>query len=362
MKKIAVCFLSITMMLVACKKKEDSSTASANISSTVVTNLVQVSSDFTPDSLASSTASSSSLKQQSNPCAGTSDFAVCQSNLIREYVKLGKDAVDLTTQLVSSVGSALGEVADGSTGTTSDSKVTWSKTDANNWSALFRGTGGASALYISIVNNTYTLKANGSVLESDPSSFTVEATINYTDSNTWTVNVFFVNTECKVLDPKAPSKVLINLSKENGLWTGKSMIYAPRFEAPGQTVTCSTTAGASDVVMYTDFVGNDSSTKASLYMAPGSASTFTSSPSSFDLKNICSTLSLTCNGAGSNLSSSFSSLTFNPWCTTGPGVAPTWNNSCSSNSTVSSASYSAASNWIEPATLKAKTTTLPTSL
>lgn len=361
MKKIIVLIASGLLIFTSCQKKSEETPSSPNMTSQIVSNLGQVSSTFTPASLAS--VSTSNLKQQSDPCANTSDWAVCQSNLIREYVKIGKSTVETISNVVSSAGSALGNIQDGSSGTSENGKISWNKTSSTQWSVLVRGTSNASTLYVSIANNVYTLKVDGSTAESNPSNMKAEATVTYTDSATWTVDVFFYNETCSSDDVGAPSRVNIKLAKANGLWTGKSMLYSPRWKKPNTTVTCNTTAGTNEIALYTDFVGNDTSTKASLYIT-GAISNFVSSPSSFELIDICTNFpSGVCNVTGGPASGGLTQAAYgNPFCTTGPNTVPTWNNSCTTNATVNSASYSTSADWIEPATLKTKSVTLPTSL
>lgn len=364
MKKFIVLTAISALLIVGCKKNEES-TSSGNIASQVVSNLAQVTADFTPDSLA--TVSTASVQQQTDPCLGVSDWAVCQSNLIREYIKIGKSTVQTLSDIVNSAGAALGNVQDGQAGTTENGKISWNKSNSNNWSVLTRGKNNDSVLYVSVVNNVYTLKMDATSAETNSSTFKAEASVNYTDANNWTVDVFFSSDECSSSDPGAPSRVNIKLTRSNGLWTGKAMLYSPRWEKPNTSVTCNTTAGVNELAMYTEFVGNDSSTKAKLYLAPGSASNFAAQVASgnYELIDMCSTFSSggVCDVTGGPASAALTQSAYgNPFCTTGPGTSPTWNNVCTGNATVNVASFSPASEWIEPATLKVKVVTLPTSL
>lgn len=353
----------IISIFMSCKKKEESTTVNSNIASQVVTNLSQVSSNFTPTSLSS--ASSQNLSQASDPCASTTDWAICQSNLIREYLKIGKSSVETITQLVSSIGGALGQIPDGNSGTSENGKISWSKSNSGAWSVISRGTNNASNAYISISSNVYTLKVDNSVSENSPTNWKVEASVTYTDSETWDVTVFVSNTDCNSSDVGAPSKATIYVSKANGLWSGKAMLYSPRWKKPNVTVTCNgTAAGTYEIAMYTDFVGNNTSTKAALYLIPASVSSLTNSNSStYSINNFCTNFSDACGVTGGPTSSYFTTNGIqNNWCTTGANTSPTWGNNCSSNASVSSASYSSDSIWIAPATLKLKDVTLPTSL
>lgn len=347
-----------------CKKKEDDSATYANISTQVVANLNTISSGYTPDSLSSG--SSSSAGAMSDPCEGVTDFAVCQSNLIRHYMLIGKSSVDTVALLAGHIGGALGQIPDGNSGTSTNGKISWSKTSADVWSILSRGTGNASVAYFSVNNGVYDLKIDSNNDEDNPQARQMEISVNYTDSDTWSVDIYFGNDECDNLQVTDPSKAHIKLTKANGLWTGKAMLYVPRWQAPGATApTCLTAGGASDIAMYTEFVGNDISTKAALYLIKGSdentAADITSA--NYGLPQFCSQYPDSCDGGAGELpnATALNSYT-NNWCTTGSGSTPTWGNNCPTNTDVAGASYTPASEWTTPSALELKTVTMPTSL
>ena len=343
-----------------CKKQE--TTSSSNIASQVVQNLTAVSNGYTPASLASNT--TSGVKVQNDPCAGVSDFAVCQSNLIREYLRIGKSTVDTLSTLAAQIGARLGEVPDGNSGTSGDGKVSWNKTSADVWSVLLRGTGGNPVAYLSINSGVYTLKVDQTYDESNPTPTQLEATVNFTDSSNWTVDVYFGNDACNSAQVSDPSKAEIKLSKASGLWTGKAMIYVPRWQAPGATApTCGTAAGAADIAMYTDFVGNDTSTKAALYLIPTTENNVGNiNNTNFALPAFCTNWPSACGTGTGQIPVSFLNSYPNNWCTTGPSTNPTWGSDCASNAAVTGAAYSNGTNWIAPNTFKSKSVTVPSSL
>jgi hypothetical protein len=147
---------ALALPTISCSKKKEEPTTSTNIASTVVSNLTTVSNNYTPNSLDKAT--TRDMQIQSDPCAGVTDFAVCQSNLIREYLQIGKSMVDLISQLANSVGSALVNLADGSSGQSNDGLISWKKTDSSNWSILVKGTNNQSVAYFKIAGGVYTLK------------------------------------------------------------------------------------------------------------------------------------------------------------------------------------------------------------
>lgn len=359
MKSLAIFFLVAgpVLFFTNCKKKE--STSNENIATGVVSNLSSISSNYTPNSLDS--VSGSSVSTLTDPCEGVTDFAVCQSNLIRAYLQLGKESVDFLSQISNSVGAQLGQLPDGSSGTSGDGKISWNKASSSVWSIMSRGTSNDPLAYLSINGSSYTLKYDMNKNPDETLDKQFEATVTYTDANTWVVDVFFLNNVCDAADPSDPSKAHIKLTKSGGLWSGKAMLYFPRWKSPGSTVTCSTTG--SEITMFTDFVGNDTSTKAALYLLPVSVNDIEASgPSNFDIPDFCTNFASSCGGLGEPANGAALAGYPNNWCTTGAGTTPTWGDNCTSNTAVSGASYSAASEWTDPAALKIKVVTLPGSL
>ena len=360
-------FLVPVMMITAtalwfgsCQKKAET-TATPNIATAIVSNLSTISSGITPTSLASNTASG--VSAQADPCAGVTDFAICQSNLIRAYIQISKQTVDAVSTIVNSVGQALGQIPDGNTGTSSDGKITWNKTSESVWSVLARSVvAGNPYAYLSISGSTYTLKIDANNAET-PKAEQIEVVVTFNSAADWVVDVFFRNEVCDTTEVGKPSKAHIKLTKASGLWTGKAMLYSPRWTSPGATaLTCGATAGTSDIAMYTDFVGNDTSTKAALYMMLSTENTTNlTTIGNFDLADFCSTFPASCGGGGQPTAGALAAYP-NNWCTTGAGTNPLWGNNCTTNTAVSAASFSSNTLWTTPLDLKAKNVSLPTSL
>lgn len=326
-------------------------------------NLADISSNYTPSSL-STVSSSGSGAQSSDPCAGVTDFAVCQSNLIREYIRIGKDSVDAISSLAEQLGTALGQIPDGNSGTSPDGKVSWNKTSERVWSIISRNSSNATVAYFSVNNGVYSLKIDENNADQNAEDHQIEATITYNSTTDWSVDVYFGNGVCDSAKPTDPSKAHIKMSKANGLWTGKAMLYVPRWQTPGGSApTCATTAGANDIAMYTNFVGNDVSTKAALYLIPSTVSNVSNiTDSNYSLPQFCTQFASACGNGAGQVPVGFLASYPNNWCTTGVGTNPTWNNNCTSNASVSAASYSASTNWVTPSLLKSYTVTMPTSL
>ena len=147
----------------------------------------------------------------------------------------------------------------------------------------------------------------------------IEITVNFTTSETWDVDVYFGNNVCDATDPKGPTKARLKVGLANNLWTGKAMLYSPRWEAPGAAaITCA--SGLSEIAMYTDYVGNSTSSKASLYLIPASNSNLTSIVD-LELHDFCTNFASYCGGPGEPATVAPYS---NPFCSTGPSTSPTW--------------------------------------
>ncbi|MGZ3725960.1 MAG: hypothetical protein ACXWQQ_09165, partial [Pseudobdellovibrio sp.] len=291
-------------------KKSDPTDTSSNIATSVVSNLAVISNGYTPASLSSNT---SSAVTQSDPCANTTDFAVCQSNLIREYIRIGKSAVDGVSEMASQIGAALGQIPDGNSGTSTDGKISWNKTSSEVWSILSRGTGGNSLAYFSVNNGVYTLKVDANNAETNPQDQQIEANITFTSASDWTVDIYFGNNVCNAAKVSDPSKAHIKLTKANGLWTGKAMLYVPHWQTPGTaTATCSTN---NTIAMYTEFVGNDTSTKAAIYMIPTTENNVNNITSgNYALPQFCSNFPGACGSGAGQIPSSFLNAYPNNWC------------------------------------------------
>lgn len=355
--------IALTLTIAACKKKTET-TDSTNVTTGVVSNLTNVSQGFAPSSLATPAymlTGNGDISTQSL-CTGVS-FSECQARLLKAYLSFGKSLVDTTITLVSGIGGALGQLSDGAAGSGSSGDgftYYYNKPSSTVFSILAKNdTSAQSMLYLSVNGGTYTLKLDGNQGRT-PSAFKVTSTVAYTDASTWTVDLMIEGSSCDSTDVSAPSKVKIHLDKTNGLWTGKAMLYVPRWVDGTSAATCSTTASDSNSVMfYTDFVGNDIATKASLYFIPRTNATTTYT--GFGLNDLCTNFASVCT-ANSLTGGALAAFT-NPFCSTAASSNVVFNDTCSgSDTTVSGSSYGAASSWTAPATYLTETVSLPSSL
>lgn len=366
MRNLVLLFIGL-LIFNGCNKKEKSNQSSSTVVSSVVSNLQQIQTGFTPTSMSngSATVQGADIKTMmsgSGPCTGL-DFFQCQSVLVKLYFAIGKSLVGQTAQIVASVGNNLGQLADGATGTATDSNggtIQYSKTSASVFSILAKNSAGASGLYLSVNDTSYSVKFDLANLDStatDPVK--LEMTISYTSASAWSVDLLMIQPTCDTNDPGAPNTIKLVLSRDTSIWTGKAMLYHPHWGAAG-TATCS---DSTSIGMYTDFVGSESATKGSLYLIPGATSSWTNAIDTYAFSNFCTNFASYCGSSTGQIDSGMPTNYPNPFCSTTPGVTPTFNSTCSTvDTSVANGSYSASSLWLTPSTLGTSSITLPTTL
>ncbi|OGQ49823.1 MAG: hypothetical protein A3I09_01605 [Deltaproteobacteria bacterium RIFCSPLOWO2_02_FULL_47_10] len=333
-----------------------SSSGGTTTTSTVTTNLETVQSDLAPDSLNytqnSAAASVSKAGDSGNPCAEAADLFDCQPILLQLYMNLAKNVLDAVTSIISGVGTAMGEVENGGSGTATwgTSSVQYSKTTDTDYSIILSANSTPIG-YVDVNSNIYTVQMDLDNISSENTGGNVgkiQATVTYTDANTWSVAFLLTGMACSESDVAAPERIQIKVDKANGLWAGKAMLYGPRWYGNN---TCSTEpTDATSMNFYTDFVGNDAAAKASVYMMQRNKNSLD------DIANYG--MDAIGDGFGGN-----TSAYVNPFCNPAGTLDALWGNNCSAiNATVSAADYSASSNWVTPYDFYQLAITIPSSL
>lgn len=341
--------LVIVITAVSCGKKSESTSANSDptITAVVVANLNTVGTSYSPDSLKSSTG----VKLMADLCAGTDLFG-CQPRLIKEYIFFSKQLLAAVRMMMEGVGKGLGHLADGAKGTVTVSdlpqtSIIYKKISDTVYDVIMVNTTSTDTfLDISVNGNVYSLKWNfertpSALKNADtPTQGSLDAVVTYTDANNWTSNIAFLGMACNVLEPRAPERIRIIMSKSNSMWSGKAMLYNGRWAYDDNVVSCNSTENdLRSMNLYTDFVGNQTAAKAKVYMMRRSVSNF-NNDETYALSNFLNTYNT---GWSINLSA-YS----NPFCTTGP-TNITWNNECSGTSSdVASASFGLVSDWVQP--------------
>jgi hypothetical protein len=360
--------LILSLTILSCNKKEEEPVETAStVVTEVATNLQQIQTSFTPASMSSTTAAMSPmtfkvLSAGAGPCTDL-DFFACQSVLVKLYFDIGKSMVGTAAQLVSTLGSHLGQLADGASGTVNTAEggtVVYTKTSADVFTVLAKNATETPSLYIDVNNNSYTLKFDIQALDATSTeAVKLEMAISFTSAQIWSVDLYMHNATCSDSDPAAPQRIKIALTRDATIWVGKAMLYHPHWGGGG-TPTCATDNA---IGMYTDFIGSDSATKGSLYLIPGAADNLSTISTTYPFNQYCSNFASTCGDGTGLIPASLTALYPNPFCSTTTGVAPAFNNDCSAvDTTVAAASYSATSLWVAPSILGTQAITLPTAL
>lgn len=342
---IAVCALAW-----ACAKKAEEKPESTNVATVAVANMTTVSQNLTPASLA--TSASSTLAN--NACAGKNGLVDCQPEFLKIYLKASKEQLEAVTKIVGNVGGALGQLPDGASGTfQSDNGRTgeYTKTNADNYS--FTILSGATKLaYVKVTGTTYLVEIDFAGM-GETTGGKYEAEVVYTAADSWSMTVMFTGAACKTDDVRAPQNIRLKVTKSGALWTGKVMLYSPRWAQVNPDPTCADTVTAAKTFnMYSDFVADATVAKMSVYVGTNQTTNIAAKP----ISAFCTEYGSLCTG-GVFIAETPANYA-NPACITAATGSATWNSNCSGVSggtAVSAASYDATA-WIEPATFKDSTT------
>ncbi|MBF0363006.1 MAG: hypothetical protein HQK49_18445 [Oligoflexia bacterium] len=326
-----------------------------------------------------------SIKAGSDPCTGYS-YMGCQPVLLRLYMNMAKTFMRVTRLILNKMGEKMGSIADGASGTLTladSSTLTYSKIDTNNFSVLLKDANGNPSVYLTLVNGVVTLKTS---LQYVPSTIRtsmgadapttnekIQVTLNYTDSNNWTLDSRIAGMACTADDIGAPNVIVIKVNKSNGVWSGKAMLNSPRWNGISSSYTCDTTpTNSTSVCIYTDFVANNTAAKANVYMLARNETTISSN---YIINKWCdnyaSTLyggnTVNCTNLFKNSSTGAGTSTdyVSPFCMNPVSGVPvaSWNNNCSSlDTTISGTEFGANSDWIAPADIYSLDITIPASL
>jgi hypothetical protein len=261
--------------------------------------------------------------------------------------------------------------------------IDYIKSAATQYSILAKA-GADSYFYFNSNNTSYSLQIDFSKIPaakraaSDPSQGKVTVTLNYTDNSHWTLSLLASDFACNESDPKAPEKIKIVMHKNDSTWSGKAMLQNSRSmkgNTEAEPVSCTTTASDDNSSStYTEFVGDHTATKASVYLMKRNitATTSTDYAASYALNNLCASYYANfsflnagvCESTLATLLGEPMSTYTNPFCNVRGTNLGVWNSNCSSTSTaVSSASFDDSEvTWVSPAALYAESITLPVSV
>ena len=354
----------------ACGKKKDDDaiatigSSSGGSSTAVASALTSVSENIAPNSLDSS----STALAEDNPCANSDGFFDCQPILLKLYIKISSDIVNMVGQVVTNSKTFIDSKEAGSSGTeditdtSSDiKKIVYNVTSANDFAFILHSDTGAF-LHLdydatggtSIYNATFDVANSPDAEEGETNK--VNISINYTDAKNFSATIKIVDMACSDDDVRAPNAIYITVDRADDVVTGKSMLLSERW-LTSDGATCSLTpTDATRNFLYTDFSGNDTNSSASIYLIGSSVTSVDSFPD-WEAADFCTNFSENCsNGYGFGDSNLISSYT-NPFCATSTDA--TWGTDCTD---VTTANYGDSSKWLLPSEMTALTVTMPTSL
>lgn len=350
MSKVFTIMVVLAVISSSCSKKEEpaDSGTTGNFTSVAVANMASVSSGYAPASLGS--ASQSSLRTMNeNPCQGTNGLIDCQPNLLKLYLGISKQMFESVSDMVTQIGSGLGQLPDGASGqvTTEDGQIIiYSKASAEQWSFEMRTAAGVPLAYVSIVGGVYTLEMDSAASGEQGATAKFSSILSFTDSDTWTMTSTIVGMACDANDARAPQNFRIVMNREGALWTGKSMMYLPRWANVGSVNCSSTSDDDKDANIYSDFVADETAARMAVYALKRTRGA--NEISSHPLSQICTEFSPLC-GGGSTLGSETPSNYPNPVCIPASTGAGSWNNDCGGvSTTIQSASFGPSTDWLAP--------------
>jgi hypothetical protein len=347
--KIALIICSC-IFLADCKKDDDDDEDSATSSSaTASQNLGSASENLVPGSLAVSTAELNLL----NPCAGTDGFLDCQPVLLKFYLDIAKQLMQGGSEILANVKDHLGSLPVGTPGEVDPnsaelSKIAYNVTSAQQFKLLFYNADEKPFMYLNVDESK---EAKSYIMQMKPglapdgeegSTEVIESIVTFTSDESFIVDVKVTKMGCSNDDVRSPDAFALHIERNGSVWAGKAMAYQPLFHV-SNSATCETESSSTTKnFMYTDFVGNDENSTASVYMlgsSVDSADTF----GDWDLSDLCTNFASSCNGGKAFGDPNPVSDYKNPLCA--KEDTATWDGACAD---FGADDYSAESNWIVP--------------
>ncbi|MCP4753223.1 MAG: hypothetical protein GY866_20220, partial [Proteobacteria bacterium] len=313
------------------------------------------------------------FSEDEDPCAET-DLWGCQAILVKLYIDFSNQLFDMSLTFLNELAANLGNLQAGDSGTfnTGDGvMIHFSKTSETQWDFL-AVTELGTCLDMSVNDNNYTMKVGFS---NDPDNTeniaSLELQVSYVNDTNWIVNSSMIGGQCSSDDVQAPERIKVIMSRSGSQYTGKAMLYSPRWAYFSSDPTC---ASAIDddhsMTLYTDFVANDSAAKAKVYMMKRNVADL-SSIGTYAMANLCD---FYYDNFGQDNSANCVSLLntagwdptdyANPFCTTGTQAGDTnWSDDCTgTDATIAAAAYGSAALWATPSAYYQQTITLRTAL
>ncbi len=387
LKRFSATMLIILMLVSVnnCSQDEGSVTSEPEgFSEETVTKMNSVSSSFIPTSMATSSVSASiqgsadgSFSSESgseDPCEGTDLFG-CQPRLVKLYLSLTKEMFDGSIDMLEELSDGLGQIEDGASGVelVDNKTLHYSKTSSTIWSLLFEGDSG---VFVDIAANdgVYTIKLDMAKMPPednvDGDQVQLEIEVDYTSDTIWGVQLTMIDPECNPDDPQAPQKIRILMDRNAAIYTGKAMLYSPRWAyfSEGEPTCASAADDARGMNLYTDFVANNTAAKVKVHMMKRTVSDV-SNLDPYAMNNMCNSYFGEVGAADAAacvtafLGEGWDLTSYpNPFCTTGPNDVDWGTNCVGTADNIAIHEYGSADDWMPPSTFYQYNITFRSSL
>ena len=325
-----------------------------------------VEANMVPGSLAISTGSLQLLN--GNPCEGLG-FLECQPDLLKLYLDIAKRMVSganrrlkgMDTLLKSKTGGGSFEADD----PTTKQKETFSynivsPTDFQVHTKTSKG----PTMFTTVKGNAIEFQTddtNRLTNSSSESPSRVHTKITYTDDQNFEVDLKLHMTECNDRDVRSPARIRVKVKYSDGIRTGKAQMYNPLWLIDNDDTCDTIVTDATKIFIFTDFVGDDSSTTAALHLLNSSVTDKLDFPDwSFD--QIPGNFPQICDGNYCMGEQKEATSYNNNFCVK-PQVTTVWGGSCtSSDARISSGVFLDVADWLLPAEMSVLVDEIPTSL
>jgi hypothetical protein len=278
-------------------------------------------------------------KSENDPCKDSDGFLDCQPTLVKLYLEMGKRAIGEVSSVLAEFKEFTEEI-DGNTGTieTDNGQIVYEILAEDRIEFKTSNKEGEQETHFLLDGDNIHFAASDSKGESK--DLTV-VNLELQDDSNWEIQTMNFMNECDADDWRAPTRINIVVRRSGDVWQGKAMMYNPLWQAQ----SCSDIPSeATEMNIYTDFVGEDAMSTASVYMLKSSVTDLSESMETHGIENV---------------STNFPKLQFeknnvkNPFCSLKDGTI-TWGAACSGATApeVNGATYLGMDKWMVPADLK----------
>jgi hypothetical protein len=363
------------LTVTSCKKKEDEKTqitkeqlaAEMDRTSEEISEIDQ---QFLPESLKES----ETALLEGNPCADSDGFFDCQPELLKVYLGIAKGMTEVLVDMTEFTTTFASYLNPGAVGTydipeeeqDGIASIEYDFQSINDYKVRLLDANGDAVIYMHGTRDadgqgTYEMYLNATTLEGMELSAAQEDSLvrfyaEYLGADEMSVDVSIINMACEDDDIRAPGKMRIVVDKSDEIWTGKTMMYHPRFGGSDQDDCSLEVNEDTELSMNTEFVGGEDNATAALYMAPTTVDSADDLEESYNISDFCTNFPASCSsGMGFGDPNPVSSY-LNPYCI--ESGETTWNIECED---YPESEFMNDSRWILPKEMSTYTFEMPNS-